>query len=76
MTILESVGSLMTRDWRKGNHGRDHTQAQHKKRKASGRWKLCNVRVKVKEKFRWNKKKGIREKSKKHSKIIELIWCR
>jgi hypothetical protein len=76
MFLSESFGSLMNRDWRKGNHGKTHTESQHKKRKASGRWKFCNIRVKIKPKLRWNKKKGIQEKSKKHSKILEIIWCR
>lgn len=76
MEIKESSIGTMSRDWKAGEHGKDHTEFQHKKRNASGRWKVCNTRVGVKKKERWNKKKGIQEKSKKHSKLINWLWCK
>lgn len=36
--------------------------------------KLKGFKVKVFEKLRWNKKKGVLEKSKKGSRIKKLIW--
>lgn len=76
MFLSESFGSLMSRDWKRGAHGKEHSEAQHKKRKKSGRWKLCNIRAKIKPKLRWNKKKGKLEKTKKHSKLIEIVWAK
>lgn len=76
MIIQESSNSCMGRDWCKtGDHGKVHSERQHKKRKASGRWKYCHMRGKRKLKLRWNKKKGVQEWSTKNSKEWELIWC-
>lgn len=75
ITVTESSIGTMGRNWREGEHGKEHSRLQHKKRKSSGRWKICHIRVGVKWKERWNKKKGIQETSKKHSKDTIWWWC-
>lgn len=76
MIYSESNVRSMGRDWKEtGDHGKVHTEEQHRKRKSSGRWKYCHMRYKIIKKGRWNKKKGIYEYSKKHSKKDIWMWC-
>lgn len=52
---------MNSRCWNSSNHGKEFTKEQHKAKK----WFLTNSPMRTK--LRWNKKRGIREKTKKGS---------
>lgn len=61
MEITGTVGKISRSGWNAPNHGKMSTFDQHSKGKLRNR---CDEII---FKWRWNKKHGVREKSKKHS---------